>query len=42
MKDLKRDVKTHKEKLFQSHRVKRRLDGIQESARKLVRLSFAV
>ena len=36
MKDLKRDMKTHKEKLMQSHRVKRRLDGMQEAARKLV------
>lgn len=36
VKDLKREMKTHKEKLMQSHRVKRRLDTIQEAARKLV------
>ncbi len=37
VKDLKRDMRTHKEKLMQAHRVKRRLDTIQEAARKLVR-----
>ncbi len=35
-KDLKREFKAHKEKLLQSHRVKRRVDAIQEAARKLV------
>ena len=36
MKDFKQDVKTHKEKLMQSHRVKQRIDQIQEASRKLV------
>jgi hypothetical protein len=36
VKDLKRDMKTHKEKVLQSHRVKRRLDTIQAAASKLV------
>jgi splicing factor 3A subunit 3 len=36
VKDLKRDMKTHKEKVLQSHRVKRRLDTIQAAAAKLV------
>ncbi len=35
-KDLKQETKSHKDKLFQSHRVRKRLDQIQESARKLV------
>jgi hypothetical protein len=38
VKDLKQEAKSHKEKLFQGHRVRRKLDQIQESARKLVRL----
>lgn len=37
VKDLKREMKAHKEKLMQSHRVKRRLDTMQEAAAKLVR-----
>jgi hypothetical protein len=36
VKDFKQDVRTHKEKLMQSHRVRLRLDQIQESAQKLV------
>lgn len=36
VKDFKQDVKTHKEKLMQSHRVRQRLDQIQDSAKKLV------
>lgn len=40
VKDLKRDVKSHKEKMMQSHRVRRRLDSMQESARKLVCLQI--
>lgn len=36
VKDLKRDMKNHKEKVLQSHRVKRRLDTIQAAASKLV------
>jgi len=38
VKDLKREMKTHKEKLMQSHRVKRRLDTMQEAAAKLVKI----
>ncbi len=37
VKDLKRDMKAHRDKVMQSHRVKRRLDVMQEAARKLVR-----
>lgn len=36
VKDLKQEAKSHKDKLMQSHRVRKRLDQIQESARKLV------
>ncbi|KAJ9507341.1 hypothetical protein QJQ45_006307 [Haematococcus lacustris] len=38
VKDLKRDMRTHKEKLLQSHRVKRRLEGMQTAAVKLVKI----
>lgn len=38
VKDFKQDVRTHKEKLMQSHRVKRRLDGLQGAAAKLLRI----
>ncbi|PNW82870.1 hypothetical protein CHLRE_06g297750v5 [Chlamydomonas reinhardtii] len=37
-KDLKQETKSHKDKLFQSHRVRKRLDQIQESARKLIKI----
>lgn len=37
VKDLKQDAKSHKDKLMQSHRVRKRLDQIQDAARKLVR-----
>jgi hypothetical protein len=36
VKDLKQESKSHKDKLMQSHRVKKRLDQIQEASRKLV------
>lgn len=36
MKDYKQEAKTHKEKLMQNHRVRKRIDEIQEIARKLV------
>ena len=36
VKDYKQDVKTHKDKLMQSHRVRKRIDKIQEDACKLV------
>lgn len=38
VKDFKQDTKTHREKLMQSQRVRKRLDQIQESAKKLVSL----
>lgn len=38
VKDLKQETKTHKEKLMQNHRVRKRLDQMQESARKLVKV----
>jgi len=38
VKDLKRDFKTHKEKLLQGHRVKRRLNAMQEASKKLVKI----
>ncbi|KAF5832942.1 hypothetical protein DUNSADRAFT_10988 [Dunaliella salina] len=37
-KDFKRDMKLHREKLMQSHRVKRRLEGAEEAAQKLVKI----
>lgn len=39
VKDLKQETKSHRDKLMQSHRVRKRLDQIQESSRKLVRRS---
>lgn len=36
VKDLKQEMKSHKDKLMQSHRVRKRLDSMQETARKLV------
>ncbi len=36
VKDYKQETKGHKDKLVQSHRVRKHLDNIQESARKLV------
>jgi hypothetical protein len=41
VKDFKQDVRTHKEKLMQSHRVRLRLGQIQESSQKLVRAAAA-
>ncbi|GFR50687.1 hypothetical protein Agub_g12939 [Astrephomene gubernaculifera] len=38
VKDLKQDAKSHKDKLMQSHRVRKRLDQIQEAARKLQKI----
>lgn len=35
--DFKQDTRTHKDKLMQNHRVRKRLDSMQEAARKLVR-----
>jgi hypothetical protein len=37
VKDYKQDVKGHKDKLMQQHRVRKRLDQLQETSRKLVR-----
>ena len=34
--DFKQETKTHKDRLMQGHRVRKRLDAMQESARKLV------
>lgn len=36
VKDYKQEAKTHKEKLMQSHRVRKRIDEMQQIARKLV------
>ena len=36
VKDFKQEAKMHKEKLHQNHRVRKRLDIMQETARKLV------
>lgn len=37
VRDFKQDdIKTHREKLMQGHRVRKRLDDIQTAARKLV------
>lgn len=36
VKDFKRDMKAHREKLMQNHRVKRRLQSTEEASRKLV------
>lgn len=36
MKDYKQEVKGHKDKLMQNHRVRKRLDSMQEVAAKLV------
>lgn len=41
VKDFKREAKTHKDKLNQNHRVRKRIDTIQQQAVKLVRLSAA-
>ena len=35
--DFKGETKTHKERLAQNHRVRRRLDAMQGGAKKLVR-----
>lgn len=37
VKDLKQETKSHRDKLLQSHRVRKRLGQIQEASRKLVR-----
>lgn len=37
VKDLKQDMRSFREKLKQGHRVRKRMDQMQESARKLVR-----
>jgi hypothetical protein len=37
VKDFKRETKSHKEKLMQSHRVRQMLDTMQDRAGKLVR-----
>jgi splicing factor 3A subunit 3 len=37
VKDYKQDAKTHKEKLMQNHRVRKRIDDMQTIANKLVR-----
>lgn len=39
VKDYKQDAKTHKEKLMQNHRVRKRIDEMQIIANKLVRHS---
>jgi len=39
VKDYKQDAKTHKEKLMQNHRVRKRIDEMQITANKLVRHS---
>ncbi len=36
VKDFKQETKTHKDRLMQNHRVRKRLDAMQEGARKLV------
>lgn len=36
VKDYKQEAKTHKDKLMQNHRVRKRIDEMQEIARKLV------
>ncbi len=41
VKDLRQETKTYKAKLMQQHRVRKRLDQMQESSRKLVRRSQA-
>ncbi|GIL62707.1 hypothetical protein Vafri_16876 [Volvox africanus] len=38
VKDLKQETKSHKDKLMQSHRVRKRLDQIQDAARKLMKI----
>jgi splicing factor 3A subunit 3 len=37
VKDFKQDLKSHKDRLMQNHRVRKRLDSMQAAARKLVR-----
>lgn len=37
MKDLKQDMRNFKDKLKQGHRVRKRMNQMQEAARKLVR-----
>jgi hypothetical protein len=37
VKDYKQEAKGHKEKLQQNHRVRKRMDEMQQIARKLVR-----
>ena len=41
-KDLKQEDKTHKGKLMQGHRVRKRLDAMQDASRKLVRRHAAM
>ncbi len=36
MKDFRNELKGHKERLHQNHRVRTRLDAMQEQAKKLV------
>ncbi|EFJ51494.1 splicing factor 3a, subunit 3 [Volvox carteri f. nagariensis] len=38
VKDLKQETKSHKDKIMQSHRVRKRLDQIQDAARKLLKI----
>lgn len=37
VKDYQQDAKSHKEKLMQNHRVRKRIDEMQDTAHKLVR-----
>lgn len=41
VKDYAQETRTYKEKLMQNHRVRRRLDTMQEAARKLVGRAWA-
>jgi splicing factor 3A subunit 3 len=42
VKDYKQDAKSHKEKLMQNHRVRKRIDDMQTIANKLVSPAEAV
>jgi len=42
VKDFDQDVKDHREKLAQGHRVRKRLDELQALSKKLVRLPSTV
>ena len=39
MKDFRNELKGHKERLHQNHRVRARLDAMQEQAKRLVSLA---